>query len=175
MHAQQLIGTRKIRKQDLGLILRWRNHPDVRGCMLSQHEISMAEHSSWFDRSAKDKTRALFIIEEAGRAIGCVIFSNVGIGSTADWSFYADPDSAPGTGRKVCASALEVAFNELKVHKVVGRVLDFNQASIRLHLRLGFRQEGVLREHLLISDKYHDLLIYGMLSDEWSCHKSAMN
>jgi hypothetical protein len=41
-----------MRESDLETLLRWRNHPDVRKCMLSQHEITLAEHRAWFDRSA---------------------------------------------------------------------------------------------------------------------------
>lgn len=160
---------------DLDIVLSWRNHPNVRSYMLTTHEISMAEHRAWFERSVKDQTRALLVVEEAGQPIGCVVFSNVGFETTADWSFYVDPESAPGTGRKVCAAALDVAFHDLKVHKVAGQVLDFNEASIRTHLRLGFTQEGVLREQQLINDEPHDLLIFGLLSDEWSDENAKLN
>jgi len=160
---------------DLDFVLRWRNHPDVRIHMLTQHEIPMDAHHAWFECANKDETRLLLVIEEAGRPIGCVVFSNVGSGGAADWGFYVDPDSAPGTGRKVCATALDVAFNDLKVHKVAGQVLAFNDASIRIHLRLGFTQEGVLRKHRLINGKYHDLLIFGVLSDEWLRQNSESN
>ena len=154
-------------ESDLEAVLRWRNHPGVRKCMLSPHEITMAEHLAWFDRSEKDDTRVLLVVEEDCRMMGCVVFSNVSFAGTADWSFYVDPDSLPGTGRKVCAAALYSAFNELQIHKVAGQVLDFNAASIRTHLRLGFRQEGVLREHRLIDGKHLDLIVFGLLSFEW--------
>ncbi len=152
---------------DLEIALRWRNHPNVRRYMLSQHEIKMSEHHAWFQRSEKDDTRALFVIEEDKRAIGCVVFSNVSFEGTADWSFYADPNSMPGTGRKVCAAALDVAFQELKLHKVAGQVLTCNKVSIRMHLRLGFTQEGTFRQHRLINGKYCDLLCFGILESEW--------
>jgi UDP-4-amino-4,6-dideoxy-N-acetyl-beta-L-altrosamine N-acetyltransferase len=156
-----------MRESDLKVVLRWRDHPDVRKYMLSQHKISMAEHLAWFERSAKDGTRALLVVEEDGLMMGCVVFSNVTCAGTADWSFYVDPDSVAGTGRKVCATALDFAFSELQIHKVAGHVLDFNEASIRTHLRLGFRKEGVLREHHLIDVKYLDLIVFGLLSFEW--------
>jgi len=135
--------------------------------MLSQHEITMAEHRTWFERSAKDATRTLLVVEENDLIIGCVVYSNISCGSTTDWSFYADPDSPAGTGRKVCETALGFAFRELQIHKVVGHVLDFNEVSIRTHLRLGFTQEGFLREHCLIGGKHLGLIVFGLLSAEW--------
>lgn len=167
LSTHKLINARKMREHDLETILRWRNHPDVRKSMLSQHEIKVVEHRAWFDRSEKDDTRALLVVEEENLMIGCVVFSNVSCAGTADWSFYADPDSPTGTGRKVCEAALDFAFRELQIHKVAGQVLDFNEASIRTHRRLGFTQEGVLREHQLIDGKHQGLIIFGLLSFEW--------
>ncbi len=164
-----------MRESDLETVLRWRNHPAVRKCMLSQHEISMAEHRGWFERSAKYGTRALLVVEEDGLMMGCVVFSNVSCAGTADWSFYVDPDSFAGTGRKVCEAALDFAFRELQIHKVSGQVLDFNEASIHTHLRLGFTQEGVLREHHLIDGKHLDLIVFGLLSFEWRERKRPFN
>jgi UDP-4-amino-4,6-dideoxy-N-acetyl-beta-L-altrosamine N-acetyltransferase len=156
-----------MRESDLETLLRWRNHPDVRECMLSQHEITLAEHRAWFDRSVNEDTRALLVVQEDDQVIGCVVFSNVANAGTADWSFYVDPDSPAGTGRKVCVAALDFAFSELQIHKVAGQVLVCNEASIRTHLRLGFTQEGVLREHQLIDERHLDLVIFGLLSFEW--------
>ena len=174
MRAQKLISARRMRECDLKTLLSWRNHSDVRRYMLSQHEISMSEHLAWFKCSQNDDTRALLVIEEDNRTIGCVVFSNVSFRGAADWSFYADPDGAPGTGRKVCAAALDIAFNELEVHKVIGQVIEFNEASIRTHLRLGFTQEGILREHHFINGKYLNLVIFGLLSNEWLDVESRM-
>lgn len=167
MSSHKSIRARKMRESDLEKVLRWRNHPYVRKCMLSQHEITMTEHRAWFERSANDAARALLVVDEDDLTIGCVVFSNVSREGTADWSFYADPDSPAGTGRKVCEAALDFAFRELQIHKVAGQVLDFNKGSIRTHLRLGFAQEGILREHHLIDGKHLDLIVFGLLSYEW--------
>ena len=161
------IRARKMLEGDFDTVLLWPNQPHVRKCMLSQQKITMAEHRAWFDSSENDDTRVLLVVEEDDLMIGCVVFSNVSCAGTADWSFYTDPDSPAGTGRKVCEAALDFVFRELQIHKVAGKVLDFNEASIRTHLRLGFTQEGVLREHHLIDGKHLDLIVFGLLSFEW--------
>ena len=158
---------RTMRKHDLECVLSWRNHPDVRRFMLTQHEITAHEHHAWFERACNDATRALLVIEDQNQPVGCVVFSGVQPNSAADWSFYSSPDSPAGTGRHVCSMALDFVFKELKIHKVAGQVLDYNVASIRLHQRLGFIQEGTLREHIQINKNYHDLLCFGVLSSEW--------
>lgn len=162
-------------ENDLEYVLRWRNHPDIRRFMLSQHEITLAEHRAWFDRASRDETRALLVIEEYGQPLGCVIFSGVEKNATADWSFYSAPGNPAGSGTRICSTALDFAFSDLGLHKVAGQVLDFNRASIRLHQRLGFKQEGNLREHSLINGTYHNLVCFGVFSSEWLNQNKIMN
>lgn len=161
------MSIRKMNEKDLEYVLMWRNHPDIRRFMLSQHEITLAEHRDWFERTSKDEARSLLIIEEFGNPRGCVLFSGVYKNSTAEWGFYSAPGNPAGTGTRICASALDFAFRELMVNKVAGHVLEFNKASIRIHQRLGFTQEGNLRQHSLIKGTHHNLLSFGLLSSEW--------
>lgn len=153
-------------ERDLDYVLAWRNHPEVRPFMLTQHEITSAEHRAWFDRASRDETCALMVIEEHARPLGCVIFTGVQENATANWSFYSAPGNPAGTGTRICSTALDFAFCELAVHKLAGQVLEFNRASIRLHQRLGFTQEGKLREHCLINGRHYDLLCFGILLNE---------
>jgi UDP-4-amino-4,6-dideoxy-N-acetyl-beta-L-altrosamine N-acetyltransferase len=158
---------RQLVQDDLALILSWRNHPAVRRHMLTQHEISLAEHQQWFQRASGDTRKKLLIVEEAGIAIGHVNFSGVEPGGVADWGFYAAPRAARGSGKKICTTALKVAFDEYELHKVCGQALESNKASAGLHLSLGFSLEGRLREHIRTGQDYQDLLCFGLLKREW--------
>lgn len=153
---------------DLTCMLAWRNHPDVRRYMITQHEISEEEHELWFARTSLDASRRLLIVEQDREPIGFVQFSEAFTGGVSDWGFYAVPGSSKGTGTKLAVTALSYAFETLKVHKVCGQALDFNESSISFHLALGFKQEGVLRSQQLISDRYHDLVCFGLLNHEWA-------
>lgn len=161
---------RSMAEDDLPMVLAWRNHPEVRRFMFTQHEISLAEHTKWFTRVVQDETRRLLIVQEQGSPIGYVQFSNVEPGGVADWGFYACPDAAKGTGRKLGTSALDHAFGQLKLHKVCGQAIVSNQGSIRFHERLGFKREAELRDQKRINDVYHTLICFGLLAHEWQGH-----
>jgi UDP-4-amino-4,6-dideoxy-N-acetyl-beta-L-altrosamine N-acetyltransferase len=154
-------------KDDLPMLLAWRNHPDVRRHMFTQHEISLAEHHHWFSKINNDPSYCLLIVEEAAEAIGYVQFSNVGVGAVANWGFYVRPDGPKGAGRKLGVIAINYAFGALRVHKVCGQAIESNQASIGFHKRLGFHLEGILREQQWIEGVHHSLYCFGMLSSEW--------
>lgn len=167
------VPIRSMVEEDLTMVLAWRNHTEVRRFMFTQDEISLAEHTHWFMRVMQDNSRRLLIVQELGSPIGFVQFSNVEPGGVAEWGFYARPDAAKGTGRKLGTLALDHAFNELKLQKVCGQAFDTNQASIRFHERLGFKRKCVLRDQKRINDQYQTLICFGLLAHEWQDHKQG--
>lgn len=158
---------RQMVNADLERVLAWRNSHAVRRYMLTQHEISMGEHRQWFEFASQDPMRRLLIVEEGDVGLGFVQFKDVAPGGVADWGFYASPDALKGAGTKLGVMALDFAFDVLALHKVCGQALTLNRASIRFHRKLGFQQEGVLRQQHRIDGAYHDLICFGLLRDEW--------
>lgn len=152
---------------DIPAVLAWRNHPDIRRYMMTQHEITLDEHQAWFEGASQDATRRLLIVEERQVALGFVHFSDVSEGGVCNWGFYVAPGAPRGSGTKLGATALDFAFGQLALHKVCGQALDYNDASIRMHGKLGFRKEGNLREHHRIGAAYHALICFGLLRREW--------
>jgi RimJ/RimL family protein N-acetyltransferase len=62
---------------------------------------------------------------------------------------------------------LRYYFLERRYQKCNVGVFDFNDASIRLHERLGFELEGRRRRHTYTGGAYHDLLLFGMTIEEF--------
>lgn len=168
---------RPMTADDLALVLEWRNHPNIRRFMLTQHEIATEEHRHWFDIVSKDNSRKQLLFEDgAGVPLGYVQLIGANDGGIADWGFYMAPNAAKGTGRRMGKVTLAFAFQEIGLHKVCGQALDFNTASLRFHRRLGFQQEGVLREQHRIANDYYDLICFGLLQSEWNINNSeALN
>jgi len=149
------------------MVLDWRNRPEVRSVMLTQHEIRLDEHRQWFENASLDPTRCLLIAEEAGQPLGYVHFSGVVTRGIASWGFYTAAGAPPESGSRLGRAALDHAFDVRGVHKVCGQVLATNIASLRFHRKLGFVEEGVLREQQQIDDTYYDLICFGLLRREW--------
>ncbi len=59
------------------------------------------------------------------------------------------------------------AFEGIGVHRIELRCHAGNARSIALAERLGFRREGCLVEAEKLGDAWADLLIFGMLENEW--------
>jgi RimJ/RimL family protein N-acetyltransferase len=59
------------------------------------------------------------------------------------------------------------AFGELKLHRLEADVDPRNMRSMRSLARLGFKQEGVLRERWHVNGEIQDTALCGLLCHEW--------
>lgn len=67
-----------------------------------------------------------------------------------------------------CRAMIEHLFGELGMERVELRAVVDNYRSRAVAERLGFREEGVLRHAQLRHGCYDDLVIYGLLREEWA-------
>ena len=49
---------------------------------------------------------------------------------------------------------------------IYSHILEYNIASQRLHEKIGFKKEGVLRERVYKNGKYHNLIVWSILKGE---------
>jgi UDP-4-amino-4,6-dideoxy-N-acetyl-beta-L-altrosamine N-acetyltransferase len=159
---------RAIAEEEVGLMLAWRNTPSVRANMYTQHEIGEEEHRRWWGDVSKSKNQSYFMYEFHGMPRGVVSFSLIdAFNQNAFWAFYAAPDSEKGTGARMEYLALGYAFRELSLHKLQCEVLAFNSAVIKMHMKFGFKSEGVFREQQKIGDSFVSVHRLGLLRSEW--------
>ena len=57
-------------------------------------------------------------------------------------------------------------FDEIGAHKLIALCTAENEPSYRLMEKVGMRREGCLREHSMLGGRWHDELVYGLLSTE---------
>ena len=71
-------------------------------------------------------------------------------------------------GRGLMTRAVRVlvdhAFGELELHRVEIQAAEGNRRSRAIPERLGFQQEGILREAECVGGRYLDLVVYGLLA-----------
>ena len=83
--------------------------------------------------------------------------------------WLAEAFEGRGLATRATMALLDLAFDRLGLHRVTIRAATHNARSRAVPERLGFTQEGVLREQGLVSTgQYHDLVVYGLLDREWA-------
>jgi ribosomal-protein-serine acetyltransferase len=66
-----------------------------------------------------------------------------------------------------CRALVTHMLREQGLHRVEVRAAPGNRRSRAIPERLGFRQEGILRDAEWLYDHYVDLVVYAMLADDW--------
>ncbi|MDX8291003.1 GNAT family protein [Metabacillus indicus] len=77
-----------------------------------------------------------------------------------------------GLAAKSVTQMIEHAFNDLDLRKVEINAASKNFKSRSIPERLGYTQEGVIRNYEYLNNEFHDRVIYGLLKEEWKNQKS---
>ena len=72
-----------------------------------------------------------------------------------------------GLMSKACNAFVVHAFNDLNLRKIEIGVATNNIKSRAIPERLGFTQEGTIRNYELLHNQFLDRVIYGLIKDEW--------
>jgi RimJ/RimL family protein N-acetyltransferase len=74
-----------------------------------------------------------------------------------------------GYGTDAMITLVDYAFSKLKLHKMnlEEGVYEYNKRAISLYRKLGFKNEGVIRENVLYKGKFYNTVNMGILRSEW--------
>jgi ribosomal-protein-serine acetyltransferase len=72
-----------------------------------------------------------------------------------------------GVITRCCASMIDYLFHEIGLHRVVIQCGTGNTKSCAIPERLGFQREGVLRQAEWVNDRWVDLVVWAMLTQDW--------
>lgn len=81
--------------------------------------------------------------------------------------WLAESFQGKGLMTRACQTLATYAFDELELNKVTIECATGNSRSCAIPQRLGFVQEGILRDAEWLYDHYVDHRIFGMLARDW--------
>ena len=165
---------RKIKKSDLKEILEWRNSPEVRKVMFTDHQITENEHIDWWKKNQADTQKEGLIFCFDNVNLGVVNYFDIDQKKkTCHWGFYLSNNISENINtlevwQLIEKEAIEYAFQDLKCQKLICESFAFNTSVIEMHKRFGFlesdaiiklkdgeRHEVVVTE--ITADRYYDL------------------
>lgn len=72
-----------------------------------------------------------------------------------------------GIAEDMIKQVLKFGFEDLRLRRIDLRVYSFNTPAVKCYEKLGFVQEGCLRQFTKFENGHWDVLIYSMLVGEW--------
>ena len=168
---------RAVKRSDISHFLKWFNAPEVIQYLDMYLPMTEMAEEKWIEDMAtrgRAGTDVHFTIEstdgETSRPIGTVglhrispkdhsALFGIAIGEKECWN--------KGYGTEATRLILDYGFLQLNLHRIWSGAFAFNERSVKLHMRVGFVEEGRQREANFKNGEFHDMVMFGILRDEW--------
>jgi len=122
----------------------------------------------WWD-TGRGVTLAVTLPDEPDMLLGTVSLRRYVRDRRAELGYWlAAPAWGHGFATEAARAAVDFGFRELGLARIYAQVLAGNRASLGVLDKLGMVNEGVKRQHVSKAHRLHDVVIYGLLRDEWS-------
>jgi RimJ/RimL family protein N-acetyltransferase len=173
------IRFRGIERDDLPRFVEWFNDPEILQGVSMFLPMAMWEEEGWFealaDRPQAERPLAIEIFSDGS----WVHIGNLGlfdidgrvhsaeVGITIGEKEYWDQ----GYGTKAMKLLLKHGFETLNLNRVALRVFAHNARAIRCYEKVGFVEEGRLRQAHYHDGKYVDIIWMSVLREEWDRNK----
>jgi RimJ/RimL family protein N-acetyltransferase len=114
-------------------------------------------------------TYAITLADEPDMLLGTVSLRRYARDRRAELGYWlAAPAWGHGFATEAAEAAVDFGFRELGLHRIYAQVLAGNRASLNVLDKIGMVGEGVKRQHVSKAGRLHDVVLYGLLRDEWS-------
>jgi len=136
---------RPVKREDLKKILGWRNDPEVRTNSITQHIISLDEHTRYWNRFLSNGKNLAYIVVKGGEDIG-VLKLEYHDEKTSEVHIILSKDyRGRGIGEAVLAMAKEMALKN-GIKKLIARIKPDNIASVKAFEKCGFTPKTIYYE-----------------------------
>ena len=142
---------RPVRRTDIEYFLKWMNDTEVTQYLSMYLPMTEMAEEKFIEGlgTANAGKDAMFFIEaikgDVNKPIGCVSLDKIhpknhhavfgiAIGEKDYWS--------KGYGTEAARLIIRYGFDQLNLHRINSFAFAFNERSLRLHLRVGFKEEG---------------------------------
>jgi ribosomal-protein-alanine N-acetyltransferase len=129
------------------------------------------------ERLAGTSCGLLIFERHSGDVIGGITIADIrrGVAMACSIGYWIGTHQAhQGYMTEAVAAVLSHIFDTLRLHRVEAACLPNNEASRRLLMKLGFREEGLARSYLKIDGRWQDHRLFAILDTEWREHRGFL-
>lgn len=170
----QFTYLRAIEKEDLSLLMKWRNNPKLRKFFRETDEINSLNQKKWFELiSEKNLNHKMFAIvkKETNELMGvCGLCYIDWINRSADFSIYLGYDDIYiDDVYSVDAANMmrDYGFDILNLYRLWAEIYSIDEQKKKFFDILNFKFDGEFRETYWYEGKWHNSLFYSYLKKEY--------
>lgn len=167
--AGEFVDLRPLQPEHAAVTFAWRQQ--ARAAQLNRGADSVEAQARWI--AARPASEYNFVITlKSGQPVGMLALVAVDtVQRHAESGRFLIGDEAAVRGLPAAAEAMkllyELAFERLGLQRVHGHIAADNTLMIKWQKYLGMQEEGRLRRHAFIDGRFQDLVLLGLLDDEY--------
>lgn len=168
------IQLRPLEKKDLEFVHLLNNDANVMRYWFEEPYEAFVELEELYNKHIHDQNERRFIVQQQATTIGLVELVEINyIHRNAEFQIIIDP-TQQGKGHAVKATqlAMEYAFNVLNLYKLYLLVDVTNEKAIHIYSKLGFKQEGILKQEFFVNGQYRDVVRMCIFQHQFQENKS---
>ena len=176
--AGSRVYLRPLEPEDAATLQPWANDPEVTRHVLISRPMTLADESAFVERmrtSERDVALAI-VLRRGDRLIGATsLHPGPGYNRSAMFGILIGEKREWGRGYGTEATGLIVdhGFETMNLHRIWLHVVSYNARAIRAYEKVGFRQEGVLRQETYREGRYWDTIAMAILREEWEARREG--
>tara|TARA_A100001011_G_scaffold16404_1_gene17108 strand:+ start:122 stop:658 length:537 start_codon:yes stop_codon:yes gene_type:complete len=160
-------------REDMNLLSEWRNNSKFRRYYREYKEKNIDDQLSWFDNIMQnDQSWHHFIARPIGEKniIGVALLNHIHeVNRTGEFGITLGDLNyrGKGYGKDMLITLLKYGFDQLNLNRIWCEVYSNNEA-LHFYRKIGFKDEGVLRQHVYKDGEYLNSILLGMLKSEFN-------
>jgi UDP-4-amino-4,6-dideoxy-N-acetyl-beta-L-altrosamine N-acetyltransferase len=173
-----IVQIEQVTAADKAKLLQWRNSVEVSEWMYTNHIITEAEHSEWFEKMLRNKAITYWKIIVDSTPVGAVLLSEINsVEQTCSWAIYLGESSARGLGvaQAACLLSLNFAFDTLNLRLVRCEAIAQNARAISLYEQVGFVSKPTDAEFVQRGESNLAIVKLELSDSAWKSGKDALH
>jgi UDP-4-amino-4,6-dideoxy-N-acetyl-beta-L-altrosamine N-acetyltransferase len=170
-----MISFRKISKDDLPLILRWRTDPEVTRYMSTDIEFDLEKQTNWYDQVVCSRSPAEhWIISHNEKPVGVLNLEKYNsILQQTSWGYYIGEMESRIIGGLIPAYFYNYMFfnRDPLLKKINGHLFSENTKVLKMHRFYGAKEVKVLTNHVYKYGRAFDLILIEMTKEKWALQR----
>jgi RimJ/RimL family protein N-acetyltransferase len=164
-----------VKREYIEYYLKWFNDPEITQYLNTFRPMTRMKEEDWIENLKNRDDTIIFnilILDEKG---GEKLIGNCGI-HAIDWknrvgevgiTIGEKEYQGKGYGTEAMELLIEYGFKTVNLNRIQLRVYEFNSRAINSYNKIGFVEEGRMRQAVFINAEYHDTIFMSILQEEW--------
>jgi len=157
---------RAIELDDINLLLKWREDPEISFLLGREFPLSTEMQKKWYERTLNNSSKRKFIVETKDKiSIGMLGIMDIDLknrhcecGITIGEKNYW----GQGFASDALSVIIKYLFEELGMNRIYAKIYEYNQKSLKLFNSLGFQIDGEIKDFIYTDGKYYNMFILSL-------------